>query len=114
MGPLFRTRCVLALTVVSIVFLSLGPVPGVAQTARSSGGPLELLRERARFLSSFNRLHDLGVFDAQSRQSAPTAAQPGVLRWLEAKRAMSRFATAGGPTGGTSSRVNVFGARLGR
>ena len=107
MGHPLRTRRLLTLAVLSIVLLSLGPAPGVARTAQSSGRALELLRERARFMSSFNRLQDLGAGHAGGRQAASATAQPGVLRWLEMKNALSRFATAGGSIGASSSKVNV-------
>jgi hypothetical protein len=105
MGHPLRTRRVLTLVVVSIVLVSLGPAPGVAQTGQSSGRTLELLRERARFMSSFSRLHDLGAL-AATRQGA-TTARPGPLRWLEVKSSLSRFAIASGPSGATSSKANV-------
>jgi hypothetical protein len=106
MGHLIRSRCLLAVLVVSLALLSLAPAPGAAQPAQPAGGPLELLRQRARFMSSA-RLHELGALGATGRQAASTAAQPGVLRWLEVKRALSRFATAGGSTGAPSSDTNV-------
>jgi hypothetical protein len=102
-----RARRILAVAIVSMVILPFAPVPGVAQSARSSGGALERMRERARFMSSLDRLHDLKAVGAKSRQSPNATAQPRILRWLEAKRSLSRFATAAGPTGGTSSGANV-------
>jgi hypothetical protein len=107
MAHLLRTSRMLALVIVSIVLLPLAPAPGIAQTARSAGGPLELLRERTRFMSSLSRLHDLGALHAQGGQAASTTAQPAVLRWLEVKSTLSRFATAGGSTGTSSSKANV-------
>src|SRR4029450_11506282 len=98
MGHPLRTRRVLTLAVVSRVLLSLGPAPGVAQTAQSSGRALERLREGARFMSSFSRLEDLGVAGAEGRQAASATAQPGVLRWLGMKNTLSTCdLTAGVP-----------------
>jgi hypothetical protein len=107
MGHPLRTRRLLTLVVVSIVLLSLGPAPGVAQPTPSSDRALELLRQRARFMSSFSGLHDLGALHAEGPLAARTTAQPAVLRWLEIKNTMSRFATAGGSPGATSSKANV-------
>ena len=103
---LIHTRRMLAVLILGIMILPLTPPPGVAQTTRSSGGSLERLRERARFMSSFNRLQDLAL-DAEGGPAASTTAQPGVLRWLEVKNSLSKFATAGGSPGAPSSKTNV-------
>jgi hypothetical protein len=107
MGRRIRTRRLLTVVIVSIMILPFTPPPGAAQPARSSGGPLELLQERARFMSSFNTLHDLGALATGGQWAASTAAQPGPLRWLEAKRGLSRFAAAGGAAAAASSKANV-------
>jgi hypothetical protein len=103
-----RPRRLLAVLVVGFALLLFlfAPAPGGAQPARPSGGPLERLRERARFMSSFNELQDLAL-QAEGGQATAATAQPGVLRWLEVKNTLSRFATAGGSTGASPSRANV-------
>jgi hypothetical protein len=107
MGHSIRTRRLLAALVVSFALVPFAPAPGGAQPAQSSERTLERLRERGRFMSSYSRLHDLGGPSAVGPQAASAAAQPGVLRWLEVKTTLSRFATAGGSTGATSSKANV-------
>lgn len=57
-------------------------------------------------MSSFNELQDLAL-QAEGGQATAATAQPGVLRWLEVKNTLSRFATAGGSTGASPSRANV-------
>jgi hypothetical protein len=99
MGRLTRTRRLLAVLILSIVILPLSPPNGAAQTTGSSGGPLELLRKRARFMSSYTTLQELGVLAA--------ADQGGPLPWLHVKETMSKFATARGPGGASSSKTNV-------
>jgi hypothetical protein len=107
MGHSIRTSRLLASLVVSIALVPFAPAPGGAQPARPSGGSLEQLRQRARFMSSSTPLHHLGGPSAVGPQAASAAAQPGVLRWLEVKSALSRFATTGGSSGATSSKANV-------
>src|SRR5215211_3476829 len=107
MGHSIRTRRLLAALVVSFALVPFAPAPGGAQPAQSSARTLERLRERARFMSSFSRLHDLGGPSAVGRQVASAPAQAGVLRWLEVKSSLSKFATAGGSSGVGSSKANV-------
>jgi hypothetical protein len=107
MGRRIRTRRLLVVFIVSLVILPFAPPPGAAQPARAADGPLELLRQRARFMSSFNTLHDLGALATGGQRAANSAVQPGPLGWLEAKRGLSRFTTAAGPAGAASSKANV-------
>jgi hypothetical protein len=98
---------VLAALIVSIVILPFTAPTGAAQTAGSSSEPLERLRGRVRFMASFSRLQHLDAVAAAGRQAVTATAQPGPLAWLEVKSTLSRFATARGPAGASSSKANV-------
>lgn len=75
-----------------LTILSVTSTPASAQVARSVYRPLEILRAQARFISGYQTLAEVGVAPATLATSAAGAAHPVLLRVLDLKARLSRFA----------------------
>ena len=99
-------RRVTGLLVGALVFC-LAPVAAAQPAGPPSGDALEGLRERARLVSAYQTLAPTGALRTALRSPASATARPGVLKLLELKSGLSRFARGSGFAGSAGANVGI-------